>query len=393
MKVLPIVQPDALEITYLQQVKVRSQIIYTIFLLTVIAVLFALPFVYVDVSVKSSGILQTPIERNELVLPISGRIDYLNVSEYQRVNKGDTLLRIDARSITEQSNAIATRIKELEWLLADVELLNETSTATNQTPKLNTPRYTAAWQEYNRQLHNAAVLRKQSQRAFERFQKLHEQKMVSDAEYEEYLTKKDQAVGEFNYIASHHKSQWQAEASTYRSELSQLYRDRSSANNEQSFYTLIAPLDGSIQNLVGLQVGTPVFANQKIAELTPDSSLIAMAYVNPNDIGLVRIGQDVRFQIDAFNYNQWGILKGKVLDIAEDMVLDGNNKPVFKVRCALERDQMRLPNGYVGRLKKGMTFQVRFMVNRRSLYQLLYDKIDDWMNPGRIANDGKVAEQ
>jgi HlyD family secretion protein len=40
-------------------------------------------------------------------------------------------------------------------------------------------------------------------------------------------------------------------------------------------------------------------------------------------------------------------------------------------------------NGVKGNLKKGMTFQARFILTKRSLFQLLYDKADDWMNPAR----------
>jgi len=40
-----------------------------------------------------------------------------------------------------------------------------------------------------------------------------------------------------------------------------------------------------------------------------------------------------------------------------------------------------LKNGYEGKLKKGVTLQARFVVTERSLWQLLYDKVDDWVNP------------
>lgn len=385
MKILPINNPEVLEITYLQKVKVRSQIIYTILLCSIIIALGVLPLIHVDVSIKSAGILQTPIERNDIIIPVNGRINYLNIKENQKVTKGDTLLHIDAQGLTEQNRLAGNRINELEKLLNDVQQLSNVDATLNTSPKLQTPRYVAAWQQYQRQLRNASITKNQSRRAFERFKQLHDQKVVSDAEYEEHLTEKDQAIAEYDYIESQHKSQWQTDATGYRAELSQLYRDQSNWRNEESFYTLLAPLDGNIQNLIGLQTGTPVFANQKIAELTPDSSLIAMMYINPADIGLVRIGQDVRFQVDAFNYNQWGMLGGKVLDIAEDMVLDANKNPVFKVICGLANNQMQLPNGYIGKLKKGMTMQGRFMVTKRSLYQLLYDKIDNWMNPNLMS--------
>jgi HlyD family secretion protein len=38
-------------------------------------------------------------------------------------------------------------------------------------------------------------------------------------------------------------------------------------------------------------------------------------------------------------------------------------------------------------IKKGMTVQVRFLVTRRTLFQLLFDKADDWLNPNRIPDE------
>ncbi len=58
-----------------------------------------------------------------------------------------------------------------------------------------------------------------------------------------------------------------------------------------------------------------------------------------------------------------------------------DNKPVFKVRCQLDSTQLHLKNGFTGQIKKGLTVQARFIVARRSAWQLLFDKIDDWLNP------------
>ena len=88
----------------------------------------------------------------------------------------------------------------------------------------------------------------------------------------------------------------------------------------------------------------------------------------------------VNFQIDAFNYNEWGLVAGKIIDIANDFVLI-NEQPVFKIKCELKQQTVALPTGYTANLKKGMTLRGRFVVAKRSLYQLLYDKVDDWVNP------------
>ena len=116
-----------------------------------------------------------------------------------------------------------------------------------------------------------------------------------------------------------------------------------------------------------MQTGSFVSAGQKIGEISPDSALLAINYVKPSDIGLIKKGQKARFQIDAFNYNQWGLLTGMVTDISDDIVMINQN-PYFKVKCKLNKDFLQLKNGYKGQVKKGMSFSVHFTIARRSLY-------------------------
>jgi hypothetical protein len=112
--------------------------------------------------------------------------------------------------------------------------------------------------------------------------------------------------------------------------------------------------------------------------------MIAEVYVMPKDVGLIRPDIKVNFQVDAFNYNQWGLLTGKVLTVSNDIFTDNGQQPYFKVRCLLDKNELKLKNGYVGRIKKGMTLQANFYVTRRTLFQLLYDKTSDWLNPGKL---------
>ena len=56
----------------------------------------------------------------------------------------------------------------------------------------------------------------------------------------------------------------------------------------------------------------------------------------------------------------------------------------------MDRDYLQLKNGRTDKLKKGMTVNAHFMITRRSLFDLLYQKMDDWVNPARykqVSND------
>ena len=46
-------------------------------------------------------------------------------------------------------------------------------------------------------------------------------------------------------------------------------------------------------------------------------------------------------------------------------------------------------NGYKGDISKGMTLTARFLIANRSLWQLLYDKVDNWLNPKFKSSEAK----
>ncbi len=57
---------------------------------------------------------------------------------------------------------------------------------------------------------------------------------------------------------------------------------------------------------------------------------------------------------------------------------------MFRVLCSLNQEFLTLKNGFKGQLKKGMLVNARFELTERSLFDLLYDKMDDWLNPSRL---------
>tara|TARA_R110002051_G_scaffold321948_1_gene411051 strand:- start:217 stop:534 length:318 start_codon:yes stop_codon:yes gene_type:complete len=104
--------------------------------------------------------------------------------------------------------------------------------------------------------------------------------------------------------------------------------------------------------------------------------------MNPSDIGLLRTGTQVKIQVLAFNYNQWGMATGKIITISNDVLII-NEIPMFKITCSIDQTELKLKNGFKGKLKKGMTINARFRIANRSAFNLLYDKVDDWFNPNK----------
>ncbi|MES2651370.1 MAG: HlyD family efflux transporter periplasmic adaptor subunit [Bacteroidota bacterium] len=368
-------------IVFLHQTRISSQIIYCITLSAITFALGALPFLYLTISIKSSGIIKSNFERIELLAPTSGRLLSLNVSDNQKVVKEEILLVIDDTVVKQQKNMLKNYNGSLSMLLQDAEKLIKVVNTKWPSNTINTKTgfYTASWQQYQKQFQNATNTSLQAERIYTRYQTLYQKNVVTKADFEQFKFNYEQAISNQEIVIKTYTSQWEMEANQYRKELGDLQSQKIQLDEQQKQYSLKATVNGSIQSLAGLQEGTFIHANQKIGEISPDGVLFAYCYVKPSDIGVVKKGQSVRFQIDAFNYNQWGMLVGKVIDISDDTIIQ-NQQPYFKVKCHLDKNYLQLKSDYKGFIKKGMTFTASFTLTKRSLYQLLYDKIDDWIN-------------
>jgi multidrug resistance efflux pump len=369
-------------IVYRSQINRRTQLIYIVTVIAILVTFAVLPLIKTSISIKGNGLLQSSIEKAELTIPVNGRLTRLKLVDNQKITKGDTILVIDA-SVQRQQGALAdNRKRQIGQFLGDInELMAGVNNERTRTPSLQTGQYNASWQQFAQELQNAAIAKQQSASTFNRYNELYKNKVLTESEYEKYKFEYEQAKSAYLMVLAKYKTQWQTEANGFRNELRQLNGQEAELNEQKRQYMLRAPISGSVQNISGVQNGAYVFANQKIGEISPDANLTAFCYIKPADIGLIKKGQEVRFQVDAFNYNQWGLVTGKVIDISDDIVIVNQNQPVFKVKCTLDKNYLTLKNGYKGYLKKGMNFTARFKVTNRSLYQLLYDKVDDWVNP------------
>jgi len=363
---------------------VGTSIIYTIVLSATIIILSLLPFIPIQISINSGGVIKSSRERTELVASASGRIVEVRMKDNQSISKGDTVLLIDSSLPLQQRKILSSRSKLLKQLLEDVILIISQTKHLEKTsaqPVFLTEQYRASWLQFCQEFKDRLLSREQAERIFNRYNILYENGAITLLESEKLRFEFDKAVSEQNLLINRWRSQWEMEAGGYRRELSDLLSREAELEEENKLFTLRATVRGSIQNLAGIQAGSYVFANQKIAEISPDDQLIALCYVKSSDIGLVRKGQSVNFQVDAYNYNQWGLISGRVTDISDDIIYSDQGAAVFKVRCMLDRDHLKLKNGYKGYLRKGMGCTARFMVTERTLFDLLFDKLDDWLNP------------
>ncbi len=367
----------------------KSRLLYIVCGIFCVGVIVALPYTKIDVTVRTAAFIRAASQINIIRSLESGRVKNTYLRENKKVKTGDILLILESDRLTEQSQYMHEKIAAKEASMRDTKKMigmEKQRGVTGHTmtmvvlPEFSTDYYRQSYLTYHQKLAEAVTSRKKAQQDFDRNDKLYRQQVIPASEFENYQFELQKSEDAILQIKQDQLGQWENQQKNLFEEKLELGLQLSGIEKEKVALTIKAPLNGTIQNLAGIYPGSMVYANQELGQISPDTRHIVIAYVHPNDIGLIHQGMNARLQVDAFNYNQWGMASGQVLEVPQDIkIID--NQPVFEVRCSLDKDFLQLKNGYKGYLKKGMTLQARFIVTERSLWQLLFDKVDNWLNP------------
>lgn len=370
---------------YLDRYRMRHQI-YVVIVVVMVAVIASLPFLFTEVSVGSPGVLRPLLMPTPIKSFSSGVVTEVRVRENANVRKGELLIRVHSAELDERESRARTRTNELTELLKDVqEVLRRVNDRSH--PNWNdwtpaTPLYQQWLSDFRQRYRDVVGGVLKSRRDHERSSTLFKNEVIAASEMEtadEELRKSEEAVAR---IVHTQLTEWRQLALKYEEERNDLGKTLSEAERTRELNQIVAPVSGTVHQLAGLYPGSPVFSGQEVGYISPDTTLVAEVHVAPGDIGLIRERMRVRFQVAAYNYNQWGLLDGEVEEVSEDVVVV-NDQAYYVVLCRLSRGFLELPNGYRSALRKGMSVQGRFIVGKRSLWQLLHDQVDDWLNPNR----------
>lgn len=373
--------------TYIYQRTTKSQMIYWVVLLAITATIVALPFVYVDISVQGSGVVRPVTEKTEIKSAITELVDSIYVSEGDQVKKGDILLRFRTNSADYKINYQTHRLNDYEAHLADLAYLAKGECPSAFRSAVRRQEYTYFTKKKN-ELETSLA---QAEKEYRRNKTLFEKKVISEEEYDKYFFQYQTQQNELASLIQSQLSTWQADLSSYRNSRNEMSTNLKQEVKDKDMYIVRSPVDGTVDQFSGIYRGSSIQAGQSLAVISPDSTLCLEVYVTPRNIGFMAIGMPVNVQVESFNYNEWGTISGKIKEISSDFLTDNQGNSFYKVKCEMEKDYLALKSGQIGKLKKGMTASAHFMVTRRSLFDLLYQKMDDWANPKQYAANEMIA--
>ena len=366
--------------TYIAEYSTTSQKIYWVVQAAVLAVLVALPFIYVDVSVQEAGIIRPIAEKTEIRANITEFVDFVFVKEGQMLNQGDTILVFRRSSSDYQIQYQEKRIKDFEEHLNDLSVLVK-----GGKPKIFSSG--TRQQEYAlfiQQINECETTLEKAKKDLERTRQLFDKKVVSEEEYEKYQYEYNRIKNELSSLKNNQLSKWQNDLNAYSNLLEEMQMSMNRELKSKDLYVVTSPVSGTLDQFRGIYQGSSIQAGSLLAIISPDSTLYAEVYVSPRNIGYIYLGMPVNIQVSSFNYNEWGTISGEVTEISSDFLTDNSgNGAFYKVKCNLEKSHLVRKNGVTGRLKKGMSISSHFMITKRSVFDLIYQKMDDWINPAQ----------
>jgi adhesin transport system membrane fusion protein len=138
-----------------------------------------------------------------------------------------------------------------------------------------------------------------------------------------------------------------------------------------------APVSGRINRVLVTTRGSAVQATQPLVELVPsDESLMIEAQIRPEDIGFVRMNQDARIAITAYDRSIYGVVEGKVVNISPDATLNERTGETFyTVRVRTQSNALRGPDSRPMQIGVGMVAEVDLLGDRRTVLQYILTPI------------------
>jgi hemolysin D len=134
---------------------------------------------------------------------------------------------------------------------------------------------------------------------------------------------------------------------------------------------IVAPVDGTVQQLDAHTVGGVVAAAKPLMLIVPNQSQVEVeAFLENKDIGFVKEGQTVAVKIDTYDYTKYGTISGKVTHVSRDAIVDEKKGLIYSTRVALEKSAIEV-QGKEMPLSPGMSVNVEIKTGDRRVIEYI----------------------
>ena len=268
---------------------------------------------------------------------INGRVVRVNFNESERVGAGEELIAL------EQEEAI-TNIKRVEANLLLAKVRHEQAKAAFELEK----------KLVNSKISETEANRKEASAALRRAQDMERQGIISNQQLDSAVRNYDvaSAANESAIVNREGVILKEKEMLATKAEVEQLEESLSIAIIQKKYLIITAPFNG-IVSFKQVEVGEMVLPGVPLAEVVDDNSLYIHAPVDEADIYKLRIGQEVKIDIDAFPDIEF---IGKIYEISPTVSEEKLEGRTVAIKISIDQ--------HTEKLRPGMSCDIEILVDK-----------------------------
>lgn len=176
---------------------------------------------------------------------------------------------------------------------------------------------------------------------------------------------------QFQLEAQQQLQQLKLQISQLQAKIEQTQTQLKAAQAKRQQRIITAPVSGLVSMLQIQHAGEVVQIGQPLAEISPQNAPLVMSALLPSrEAGLVKVGMTVQLKFDAFPYQSYGTVSGKVTRISPDAQPNSQLGQVYDVEVAIKK-----PTNSRVLLKAGQTGTVEIVTRNRRIVDVLLDPI------------------
>ncbi|HEY0080767.1 MAG TPA: HlyD family efflux transporter periplasmic adaptor subunit [Pyrinomonadaceae bacterium] len=155
--------------------------------------------------------------------------------------------------------------------------------------------------------------------------------------------------------------------------IARLESERATIETSLRQTTILAPVSGLITTLEVRSPGAVVQAGQTLASIAPAAAPLLVETRVPNkDIALIETGLPVKLKFDAFPYQDYGTIEGRITYVSPDAETDEQANSFYKVNIAPEQSAIQAGNKNIP-LRPGLAVTADIITERKSILSLLVE--------------------
>lgn len=220
------------------------------------------------------------------------------------------------------------------------------------------------------------------QDAKDKVKTLEESLIQSEAEIKKFEAQKREINSEIAKLNSEFKAQNLSQLSETKKRIKELEANKNEIEFSNINQKITSPVDGFVDKLYIHTLGGVVTPAQELIALTPyDMPVLIKATVLNKDIGFIRPDMPVSLKIDTFDFQKYGILKGKVKLVSKNSIEDEKLGPVYEVYITPE-DTTLMVEGKEQKITTGMSLNAEIEIGRRRIIEFFIYPLIKYMDEG-----------